>query len=668
MTIKKTVGITLSCTLLWGSVLVGTFNAVPVYGKDCLSERGELSQMKGLMQRTKFLEKVLRKCDTDPVINYYFGWNLERRDRHQEALRYYQITINNDPSFAKAYFGLASAHRSLGNANIAIRYYKKGLKQDPSNRWAQKRLDELIIKNQENIAKAPQPSLPIETDYSKNIALRYGLSLDELKPEPQQVEAVPTVPVEQQQPLSQEYYDNIASRYGIRMDDLKQDQQQMATVKNIAGRYDIQIDEMIQANRQSETSVCTPPPLGSTGNQTDSSQNEYCNTIADRYGIPMEDLRQNQQQMETAKTIAGRYNIAIEDVVPANQPTTPVAAISAEQAAVPAAQQEVSAPFQDDYYNSIAKRYGIHITDLKQAQQQMASLKDVADRYDIALDDLIQANKQLETSPGVSSKIVGMPTRQQQVQAQNEYFRKIADRYGIRLDDLIQSKNQMSTLQDIAKRYSIPLDDLIQSNNPVDQSSGQVVVSAKEQQAIEKNQNKYLGDIAGRYNIELDKLDKLNKKMATIKNVADQYGIELDELIQANRASAPAKLVRGKGYIVQKAQKNQKQYLREIARRYGVQLTKVNQLNKQMTSLSEIAGRYGIKLDDLVQANKESGIFDNEETYVIKDEHIVSQNEYLGNIAKRYGASIEELMKANRHIQNPNWIFPGQVIKIPENE
>jgi len=47
--------------------------------------------------------------------------------------------------------------------------------------------------------------------------------------------------------------------------------------------------------------------------------------------------------------------------------------------------------------------------------------------------------------------------------------------------------------------------------------------------------------------------------------------------------------------------------------------------------------------------------------------HTVQHGETLSEIAQRYGASVAELMSANPNIHNPNVIYPGQHVWIPEH-
>ncbi len=47
------------------------------------------------------------------------------------------------------------------------------------------------------------------------------------------------------------------------------------------------------------------------------------------------------------------------------------------------------------------------------------------------------------------------------------------------------------------------------------------------------------------------------------------------------------------------------------------------------------------------------------------DTYIVGECEWLTRIAKRLGISYESLIGVNSQIENPNIIYPGQVINLP---
>ena len=49
----------------------------------------------------------------------------------------------------------------------------------------------------------------------------------------------------------------------------------------------------------------------------------------------------------------------------------------------------------------------------------------------------------------------------------------------------------------------------------------------------------------------------------------------------------------------------------------------------------------------------------------MRSSHIVQQGETLSEIASKYQVDLNRLIMTNPQIQNPDMIFPGQVIIIP---
>jgi LysM repeat protein len=183
-------------------------------------------------------------------------------------------------------------------------------------------------------------------------------------------------------------------------------------------------------------------------------------------------------------------------------------------------------------------------------------------------------------------------------------------------------------------------------------------------------QDAYTSGIARRYNIEVPALLEAKQQMARLKAMARQYNIQLEELISANNKMAspggelsPSNGDAPKG-MDEKAKQAREKYLSELAGRYGIKLEELTKLNDQVSSLKKIAQRYGIRLEELLPPGKKIISYDEQKLGAQK--HKVRKNEYLSAIARRYGVSLEDILKANREISDPHWIFPGQVITIPE--
>ena len=95
-------------------------------------------------------------------------------------------------------------------------------------------------------------------------------------------------------------------------------------------------------------------------------------------------------------------------------------------------------------------------------------------------------------------------------------------------------------------------------------------------------------------------------------------------------------------------------------------------------TLSEIAERFGTTVNELVRLNN---IADRDLIYpgqvlVIREggsttppsgmiTYTVQRNDNLTSIANRFGTTVNELVRLN-NIQNPNLIYPGQVLILPE--
>ena len=202
--------------------------------------------------------------------------------------------------------------------------------------------------------------------------------------------------------------------------------------------------------------------------------------------------------------------------------------------------------------------------------------------------------------------------------------------------------------------------------DPSGQARAKPIKKNREKQALEE----YTKNIATRYGIQLEGLVQAKEKMSSLKEIADRYGLKLDDLIQANREIS-SEIVKTDPSLDAKAVKTEhknakKKYLAAISKRYGIQLDELSKLNDQMSSIKSIADRYGLSIDDLIKENKQPALFENEKVY--SKEHTVAKNEYLSQIANRYGVKIEDLVEANEQITDPHWIFPGQLIKIPEKK
>ncbi|HHT45945.1 MAG TPA: LysM peptidoglycan-binding domain-containing protein, partial [Firmicutes bacterium] len=93
-----------------------------------------------------------------------------------------------------------------------------------------------------------------------------------------------------------------------------------------------------------------------------------------------------------------------------------------------------------------------------------------------------------------------------------------------------------------------------------------------------------------------------------------------------------------------------------------------------------IAKRFGVALNDLIAANpqiKNPDLIFPGDVVFIPDSHkpprpgrryIVQKGDTLFLIAKRFGVALDDLIAANPQIKNPDLIFPGDVVFIPKDD
>jgi LysM repeat protein len=87
-------------------------------------------------------------------------------------------------------------------------------------------------------------------------------------------------------------------------------------------------------------------------------------------------------------------------------------------------------------------------------------------------------------------------------------------------------------------------------------------------------------------------------------------------------------------------------------------------------TLKKIAARFNISVEQLLQVNPQItnpnwiytgqviSIPDPASTYVVQ------QGDTMKKIAERFGISLSSLLALNPNITNPNWIYPGQIIRV----
>ena len=153
------------CCMMTGILFAGVLPAKTTAG-ECEQLVAELSQLKGLIKRKKFLDEAVKKCSDDYLITYYYAYNFERRRKYDRALQLYQSAIELNPDNARSYFGLGDSHLALRQNEEAIAAFEKGLRLDPGNIWARKSME----KAREGLVVVPD--LPVVAAKKKNAVVQ----------------------------------------------------------------------------------------------------------------------------------------------------------------------------------------------------------------------------------------------------------------------------------------------------------------------------------------------------------------------------------------------------------------------------------------------------------------------------------------------------------------
>jgi outer membrane protein OmpA-like peptidoglycan-associated protein len=158
----------MTLTMFCGVTLAQHSLAAPEEIDSCQVARQKLSQIMGLNDQKLYLEKVVPNCLYDPQIMYYHAYNLDRRGHGDEALKVYQRTIQLDPGFAKAHYGIGQVLQSKGKLPEAITAFTHGLNLDPNNDWAKKQILTMQAPGtQQQTEKSQKKEVPLTVETSK---------------------------------------------------------------------------------------------------------------------------------------------------------------------------------------------------------------------------------------------------------------------------------------------------------------------------------------------------------------------------------------------------------------------------------------------------------------------------------------------------------------------
>jgi LysM repeat protein len=320
--------------LLTAELFISTCDAAEGDKDRCDKARLKLWNIKSLMQRKEFLENAIQECPNDAMLQYYYAVNLDRRQRYEKALYYYQLSAKLDGLFPFVYFGMGETYLSLGDKTSSIGAYKQGLKIQPDNKWGKNRVSQITA-----LKNIPDPS-----------------GQEHLKP----------VEESQEKPAFDEYTKNIAERYDIQLEGLVQAKEQMSSLEEIADRYGLQLDDLIQANREISSEIIQVDPSQdekTIKTEHENTQKKYLGAISKRYGIQLDELTKLNDQMSSIKSIADRYGISIDDLMQENKEPALF-----ENEKTYTREHTVT---KNEYLAEIANRYGVEIEDLVKANEQI---------------------------------------------------------------------------------------------------------------------------------------------------------------------------------------------------------------------------------------------------------------------------------------------------------
>lgn len=126
--------------------LLGVFAAAPLWAADCKAIQQTVKKERNLIKRRNLLGEAINQCKDDPVINFMYGYSLERLRKYEAALKYYIIASGLDKNYAKPFFGMADIYMILGDVSSAVAAYERGMKLQPNNKRAKKSLNLARIK------------------------------------------------------------------------------------------------------------------------------------------------------------------------------------------------------------------------------------------------------------------------------------------------------------------------------------------------------------------------------------------------------------------------------------------------------------------------------------------------------------------------------------------
>ncbi len=103
------------------------------YGADCKQIAQAIKKERNFIKRKDMVEKGFESCPESPVLNFMYALTKERFNQQDAALKYYMKAAKLAPKMAKAYFGMGDVYTEMGEEDLAILAYSKGLSLEPTN-------------------------------------------------------------------------------------------------------------------------------------------------------------------------------------------------------------------------------------------------------------------------------------------------------------------------------------------------------------------------------------------------------------------------------------------------------------------------------------------------------------------------------------------------------
>ncbi|MFC1523965.1 hypothetical protein ACFL6N_04160 [Thermodesulfobacteriota bacterium] len=129
---------------------------------DCQAIVKESRKIRSPIKKKDFLKKAVGECPDDAVVNYQYGYSLERLRDYTFALKYYEKAHKLDNKEAKYLFGMGDIFTVLGDHQAAIKSYEKGIELSPGSKRAQRSLASVRsqVKSSEAEAVAQKEQVP----------------------------------------------------------------------------------------------------------------------------------------------------------------------------------------------------------------------------------------------------------------------------------------------------------------------------------------------------------------------------------------------------------------------------------------------------------------------------------------------------------------------------